>query len=128
MKFYDWTPLTLVIAALAVAGCNKPDNQPKVDTAPLENSFKTADPATQNNAQRAIADIKSADYSGALTQLKQMAGNARLTPEQQQAIKNTLSQIEQGFKDTANKVKESANTALNDASKSIEKAKDSLSK
>ncbi len=128
MRFHCGQLLVMVIGALALTGCNKPADQPTVDTAPLENSFKTADPATQSSAQRAIADIKSADYSSALARLKDMAGKAKLTPEQQQAINNTLSQIEQGFKDTANKVKESANAALNDAGKSIEKAKQSLSK
>ncbi len=128
MKLVNWKSLMLMLAALAVAGCNKQSAQPSVDTTQLENSFKSADPATQNRAQRAIAEIKSADYSSALARLKEMASNAKLTPEQQQAIQNTLSQIEQGFKDTAAKVKQTANNALSDAGKSIEKAKESITK
>ena len=63
-------------AAMVLAGCSKSSS---VDTSKLETSFKSSEPATQSDASKAVAAIKSADYAGALTQLQSLAAKAKLT-------------------------------------------------
>ncbi len=90
MKHLVW--LVTLVAALAVglAACSKKN---EVDTAKLQKSFQTADSATQSTVNKAIVAIQSADYTEALNELKKVAGQAKLTPEQQQTVKDTIDQV-----------------------------------
>jgi prophage DNA circulation protein len=103
---------------LAMAGCGK---QGGIDTGSLQRSFKSAEAAMQTSADKAIAAIKSADYSGALAELKTLASNAKLTPEQQQTIKDVMAQVEQAISDAANKAADAANKAMKDVPKALPK-------
>ena len=92
-----------------------------MDTSSLEKSFKSTEPATQSAADKAVAAIKSADYAGALTELKALAGKAKLTPEQEQAIKDVMAQVQKAITDAAGK-------AAGDASKAAENMPNPLKK
>jgi len=59
-----------------------------VDTAPLEKSFASADAPTKSASDSVVSEVKSANYSGAAADLTKLAQNAKLTPEQQQAVKD----------------------------------------
>ncbi len=118
MKTYTWMLTTMAALTLALSGCSK---KTSVDTAPLEKSFQSAEPATRSSADQAVAAIKSADYAGALTQLQTLARHAKLTPEQQQAIKDVMAQVQKAITDAATK-------AVGDAGKSLDDAKKAFSK
>ncbi len=107
-----------MLVLVAVVGCSKKSS---VDTAPLESSFKSAEPATQSTVDKAVTAIKSQDYSGALTQLQTLAQNAKLTPEQQQAIKDVMAQVKQAITEQANKAAGEASKAAGDLQKSLPK-------
>jgi uncharacterized lipoprotein YajG len=118
MKPHQWIFSAIVSSSLILAGCSK---QSTVDTAPLEASFKSAEPATQSSVDKAVAAVKSADYSGALTQLQTLAKNAKLTPEQQQAIKDVMAQVQKAITDAAGKAVGEASKSLDDMKKSLPK-------
>jgi hypothetical protein len=118
MKTFHWILAGAVIATFAIVGCSK---QGGVDTAPLENNFKAAEAAAQSSANKAVSAIKAGDYSGAMTELKTLAGNAKLTAEQQQAVKDVVSQVEKAVVGMADKAKESATKAADDLKKSLPK-------
>ena len=106
-------------ASLTLLGCSS--KQEKVDPAPLQNSFQTADPATKSTADKAVTAIKSGDYASAMAELKTLAADAKLTPEQQQAIKDVMAQVQQALAETAAKVQGEASKAIGDVQKSLPK-------
>ena len=116
MKTSGWILTAVMAATLAMAGCGK---QGSIDTSALQQSFKPAEAAVQASAEKVVAAIKSADYSGAMTELKTLASNAKLTPEQQQAIKDVMAQVEKAIADAAGKAAEAAGKAADDASKAM---------
>jgi prophage DNA circulation protein len=118
MKTSRWIHTAIMTVTLAMAGCGK---QGGIDTGSLQRSFKSAEAAMQTSADKAIAAIKSADYSGALAELKTLASNAKLTPEQQQTIKDVMAQVEQAISDAANKAADAANKAMKDVPKALPK-------
>ncbi len=119
MKTYSWIVLVMAALTLAFAGCSK--NKANVDTAPVEKSFTSADTTTKTSADKAVSAIKAGDYAGALTELKTLASNAKLTPEQQQAIKDVMAQVQQALTQAATKVQGDATKAVGDLQKSLPK-------
>ena len=111
-------PGLLAVAVFGIVGCNK---QNSVDTAPIENSFQSAEPATKSAADNVVSSIKSGDYSGALTGLQTLAKDAKLTPEQQQAIKDVMAQVQQAISSAASNAADKANDAAKDLQKSLPK-------
>lgn len=112
----------LMLAGLIAAGCNKNANSTAtVNTAPVENSFKSADPATQSSAQKAVSAVKAGDYSTALSELKTLASNTKLTPEQQQAVKDVMAQVQQALTKTASDIQSGASKAASDLKNSLPK-------
>jgi hypothetical protein len=103
---------------LAMSGCNK---QGGVDTALFEKSFKSAEATVQTSADKVVTAIKSSDYSGALAELKTLASNAKLTPDQQQVIKDLTTQVEKLIADAASKVAREAGNAIKDVPKALPK-------
>ncbi len=103
---------------LTMASCNKPSS---VDTSSFQKSFKSAEAAVQTGADKVITAVKSADYAGALTELKALANNAKLTPEQQQAIKDLMTQVENAIKEAATKAADEAGKALKEVPKALPK-------
>ena len=118
MKTSRWIHTAIMAVSLTMAGCNK---QGGIDTGSLEKSLKSAEAAVQSSADKAVAAIKSADYSGAMAELKSLARNAKLTPEQQQSIKEVMAQVEKAISDTATKATGEANKAMKDAPKASPK-------
>ena len=106
--------MAAVAATLAFAGCGSSND---VNTAPLESSFQSAEPATKSAAEKVVSAVKSADYAGALKDLQSLASQAKLTPEQQQAIKDVMAQVQKAVTDAASKAVGEASKAAGDASK-----------
>ena len=108
----------VVVATFVITGCG---SKGSVDTKPIETSFQSAEAATKSAADKAVAAIKSADYAGAVSELKSLASKAKLTPEQQQAIKDVMAQVEKALADVAAKAKDGAEKAAGDITKSLKK-------
>jgi hypothetical protein len=52
-----------------------------------------------------------------MAELKQLTGNAKLTPEQKQSIQDTLRQLQREFTDTAKNVADDAKAGIDKALK-----------
>ena len=113
-----WIHSTIMALTLAMSGCSK---QGSVDTALFEKRFKSSEAAVQTGADKVMAAIKSADYPGALAELKSLANNAKLTPEQQQAIKDVMAQVEKLIADAAGQAAGEASQAVKDIPKTLPK-------
>ena len=118
MKLYTVILTALMAVSLTFSGCAKKGS---MDTGKLETSFQSSEPATKSKVDSAVSAIKSADYAGAVASLKGLAADAKLTPEQQQAIKDVIAQVQAALTGAANKAAEGANKALGDMQKSLPK-------
>ena len=118
MKFTSWTVTILAVATLALIGCSKKSS---VDTTPLETSFASAEPASKATADKAVSAIKSGDYSSGMVELQKLAAQAKLTPEQQKAVKDVLGQVQKQLSDAAAKAGKDAEKAASDLQKSLPK-------
>jgi len=56
-----------------------------------------------------------------MTELKSLASNAKLTPEQQQAIKDVMAQVEKAIADAAGKAADEASKAMQNIPKGLPK-------
>jgi hypothetical protein len=118
MNAFGYILTAAVAACLTMAGCGKSSS---VDPAPIESSFKTADSATKGSADKVVSAIKSSDYSGALSELKTLAGKAKLTPEQQQAVKDVMAQVQKALTDAAGQAASGASKTAEDLKKTLPK-------
>ena len=118
MNRKSWALVVIIASMLAFPGCAK---KGAVDTASLENSFKSAEPATSSVVDKTVAAIKSSDYAGAMAQLQTLASNAKLTPEQQQAVKDVMAQVQQAISNAAGKIASEAGKSVDDLKKSLPK-------
>lgn len=118
MRISGWILAAVMATTLALVGCSK---QSGVDASALETSFKSADATVKDSADKAIAAIKAADYPGAIVELKKLAENAKLTPEQQQAIKDMMAKVQGGIGEAAGKATEEAGKALKDVPAALPK-------
>jgi hypothetical protein len=124
MRISGWILTAVMAATLALVGCSKQDGAgtaSSVDTSALESKFQSAEATVKASADKAVAAIKSADYSGAVAELKKLGENAKLTPEQQQAIKDVIAQVEKAITEAASKATGQATKAVNDATKALPK-------
>jgi hypothetical protein len=110
--------LFVSIAALTFAftGCKKSEG---VDTQPLEKSFASAEPAAKSSSDKAVAAIKAGNYSEGMAELGKLAQQAKLTPEQQQAVKDTLEQVKKQLAATMEKAGDQVNKAAGDLQKAL---------
>jgi tRNA C32,U32 (ribose-2'-O)-methylase TrmJ len=89
----------VLAVSAGLAGCGKKG----VNTSNLQSSFKSADAATQGDVDKVISAIKAGNYPEAMTDLQRLAAKAKLTAEQQQAIKDVMTQVQQQMTEAANK-------------------------
>ena len=108
----------LALLALVLPGCGKKD---EVDTAPLQQSFEGAEPAVKTAVNEAVSAIKSGDYAGAGAALQKLAGQAKITPEQQQAIKDVLAGIQKKLTGAVENAAEGGKKAMDDMKKALPK-------
>jgi len=108
-----------ILVVSLLVGCAKKDEH--VDTVKLEASFSTAEPTTKSKVDKVVASVKNQDWTGATASLKDLASDAKLTEEQKKAVKDTMDDIANKFKEAAHQVKEEANKALGAAQKSLGK-------
>ena len=118
MKFNTWILTAVATSALLLSGCA---SKSSVDTAPLEKTFASAEPANKTAADKAVSAIKGGDYPGATAELQKLAAQAKLTPEQQQAVKDTLATLQKQLSDVAAKATKDAGKAAGDLQKSLPK-------
>lgn len=60
----------------------------------LLDAFKSSDAATQGSVQSAVNAANAGKYADALKELQAVATKAKLTPEQQQLLKDTIAQLQ----------------------------------
>ena len=120
--------LGAIAAALAFtfAGCSKDGS---VDTSKIESSFSSSDAQGKSDVDQVVAAVKAGDFAAATAPLQKLASNAKLTPEQQQAVKDVMTQVQEKVKEAAAKVGEQASEAAKKAQESaneaLKKAKES---
>jgi outer membrane protein assembly factor BamD (BamD/ComL family) len=105
-----------LVITISLLGCSKKGS---VDTSELQSSFKSAEPATRSDVDKAVAAIKDGNYSDAIAQLQRVTKKAQLTPEQQQAIKDTITAIQKHMAEIANKAAGEARKTAEDLKKSL---------
>lgn len=127
MKMYRLMMLLVAVAVLAVTGC-KQSGGGSVDTASLESSFASADAAAKSGVDKAVAAIKSADYAGALAELKSLGDKVKLTLEQERAVKDVMAQLEKMIASLTQQAGEAASKAADDAGKAVGDLQKSLKK
>jgi hypothetical protein len=111
-----WCCASLVFT---ISGCSK---KSEVDTTKLEKSFATAEPADKSQATKVVDAVKAGDYDAALASLKNLAQQAKLTPEQKSAIQDVTDQVQKQLTAAINKAAESGKKAMDDAKKSLPKS------
>lgn len=119
MKISAWILTAVVASTLALVGCGKPGGDESVDTSALQASFESAEASVKESAEKAIAAVKSSDWAGAVTELKKLLEDAKLTAEQQHAVKDTLAKVQSAIGKVAGEVTEGAEKAIDDAAKAV---------
>ncbi len=84
---------------MIVFGCSRHHG---IDTGKLRSSFQSGEPTLKAEADKAVGMIKAGNYPEALAQLQKLAGKAKLTADQQEAIRDVVAQIEKHIADAAN--------------------------
>jgi molecular chaperone DnaK (HSP70) len=119
--------LAAIAAALAFtfAGCSKDGS---VDTSKVEASFSSADASAKGDLDQVLTALKAGDFATATAPLQKLASNAKLTPEQQAAAKDLLTQVQEKVKEVAAKATEEATEAMkkakSEAGDALKKAQD----
>ena len=120
---HRWVLSSLIVIALSLAGCGKSGGNAaaKVDPSPVEKAFSAAEPTIKAAADKAVAAVKGADYSGALAELQKLGANVKLTDEQKKAINDVLAQIQKAVAEAGTKASSEATKALDGVQKSLGK-------
>lgn len=111
---------SLLAAAVTVVGCSKGGSS-KVDPAPIQKSFASAEPSLKATANKAVEAIKKGDYSAALAELQGLLANAKLTDEQKKAIQDVVAQLQKAITEMGQKAATEAGKALGEMQKSLGK-------
>lgn len=116
MKSITVLLISIITVSLTLVACSKKNS---VDTTAFENAFKSAEPAIQTVAEKVVSAVKSADYSGAVTQLTSLAKEAKLTDEQQQAIKDLIGHVQQAIARATSSAANEVNNTTDDLQKTV---------
>ena len=111
MKTRDSLILLLIAFGLACFGCKK-EAGANIETSRVESAFSGAEPSLKATADKAVDAVKKGDYSTAVTELKNLASNAKLTDSQKQAVNDMIAQVQKALSEGASK-------AIGDAKKAI---------
>ncbi|HEX2972287.1 MAG TPA: hypothetical protein VHP11_08130 [Tepidisphaeraceae bacterium] len=103
-----------------MSGCGKSEGG-GIDTSKLQSAFSGAEVPAKAEVQKAITAIKAGEWTQALTALREAAKEARLTPEQQAAIKDVLQQVQTKVTGAVQSGAEQAKEAAGDLQKSLSK-------
>jgi len=115
MKKYIGMLCIVLVASAAMIGCGgSPASK-------VESSFASAEPSLKESAQKAVDAVKAGNYAGAAAELQALAANTKLTPEQQQAIKDLIADVQKQIQAKAAEAAESAKKAMGDLQKSFGK-------
>jgi hypothetical protein len=96
--------MALVLAAgFGLAGCSKTSSVPAAaqntgpaaaEVAKVEKVFASADASFRFPVDEALRIVKAGGYADALPQLRKLAANTRLTPDQKQALQELVQKLE----------------------------------
>jgi hypothetical protein len=90
----------LFLVTILIGGCSRHHG---IDTGNLSSSFKAAEPTLKTEADIAIKAIKTGTFPDALAELQKLSKRAKLSAEQQQAVKDVIAQIQKKMQDAAKK-------------------------
>jgi hypothetical protein len=99
-------------ATWTLTGCSKSDGGPAIDTAKVESAFAAVKQADKAELQNALTAIKAGNYKDALTSLQKAAAGVKLTPEQQQSLKDLMAQVQAKLSGAAKEAVDSATKAV----------------
>ncbi len=105
MKRFSWLLVVALASAVVFVGCGKKNG---VDTGQLQRSFRSAEPATQSEVDKAVTAVQDGKYSEALAYLNKVASQAKLTPEQEGALKDVIAQIQKQITAAAGDIQKQA--------------------
>ncbi len=122
----------LLAASLALfgwAGCSKSESGgTTIDTAKVEAAFSTASAVDKAEVDKALGAIKSGDYAAAMASLNKAVANVKLTPEQQQSLKDLIAQVQAKVSNVASQTMDAAKKAGADASKNAADVQKAMTK
>ncbi len=108
MSKLSWLAAPVLILSLSLTACGGGD----VDTAELEESFSTAEPAKKSTMNDVVAAVKAGEYAKAGSGLKKLASRAKLTDDQKKAISNMMGQLKDQITQIAKDAAEKGEEAL----------------
>jgi hypothetical protein len=94
----------ICLAVVLTFGCSRHHG---IDTGNLSSCFQHAEPALKAEAATAIKALRDNKLPDALTELQKLAKRAKLSAEQQQAVKDVIAQIQTKMEADAKKAAES---------------------
>jgi uncharacterized membrane protein YheB (UPF0754 family) len=134
----------LALCSLVITGCGKQENSTTsnestpaaINTAKVESEFAAAESSVKEQLNKAMADIKATNYSEAMQKLKTLTSEVKLTPQQQAAVKELLTQLQakasSALKDAGEAITKgatsTADTVSNAATKAVSDLKDTFKK
>jgi hypothetical protein len=121
MKLTNSLTIAVMAFVLALLGCKKEGGTVSIDTAAIEKAFATSDPALKDSANKAVEAVKKADSNGALTELKALAANAKLSDDQKKIVNEFIAQVQKAVSDGLGKAAGDAKQAIGDAQKTLGK-------
>jgi hypothetical protein len=83
------TVVLLALGLLLLPACSRS----RVSSSDLHAAFRSAEPALKTEAEKAGAAIRAGHYDEALAILQPLAHRAKLSADQQQAIKDTIAAV-----------------------------------
>jgi len=119
IKLFSVIVISLAIATTFTA-CKKQEGAAtkagavSIDTSSAQEQLRTVEPEIRVDFDKALEAIKNANYTEALSKLQAIGTNAKLTPEQRQAVRDLVAKVQQAMAGSATK-------ALDDVQKSLPK-------
>ena len=121
MKITQAILVALMAMTFAFLGCKKEGGAVSIDTAAIEKAFSAADSSLKDSAMKAVDAVKKGDYSGALTELKSLAANVKLSDEQKKTVNDIVAKVQKAVTEGLGKAADGAKQAVGDAQKALGK-------